>query len=595
MQSSPSDILASPSAYAAVHRLRIIHHICPDTVDYGRFTSFIDLAQYGCGNGVHPHMRVQVFGFAVPFQWISGSYMDMDPSPSTCDQHDIDNVEYGLRRVGRETSSGLSCSLQVIVLALTKKCESAELVPHLLSQSQPQGRPYFPGHFQPSEPQVQAFVQDQSQVQTQVMVQPQAPAQTTFSAFWGSSGQGTASPMKTMELAPAVRRGKRKIPDKVIPEKVAAILPESALYTQLLEFESRVDVALARKKIDIVESLKNPLRAQKVLRIYIFNTYANQMGTNSENENAEPPSWSLRIIGRILEDGKDPGLEGLGFEVKRKGDKEFTAIVRLEMNYAPEKFKLSPALQEVLGVEVETRSRIMTALWHYIKMRKLQIPGDTSSFMCDPPLRKVFGEEKLKFSMVTQKITPHLTPPGHIHLEHRIKLSGGSPAGNTCYDVLVDVPLLLEKEMSNFLANLEKNKEIDACDEAISSAMKKIHEHLRRRAFFLGFSQSPAEFINTLIASQARDLKLAAADASRDVEKESRAEFYNQPWCNTNNAVRRLKTMGVACLFGCLEKLFDVVISSLMHTLSVEWTEDAVIRYLNRKPAVGSEAAAGNK
>ncbi|GFQ05852.1 swi/snf complex component snf12 homolog [Phtheirospermum japonicum] len=477
-------------------------------------------------------------------------------------------------------------------------------VPHLLSHSQPQARPYFPGHFQPSDPQSQAFVQNPSQA----IAQPQGSNTNISSPMMstpgsgtgkrvhkppsrpsgGASGQGTASPMKTMELAPTVRRGKRKLPDKVIPEKVTAILPESALYTQLLEFESRVDGALARKKVDIIESLKNPLRAQKVLRIYIFNTYTNQTG----NENGEPPSWSLRIIGRILEDGKDPGLEGPvqpkfssfikkitiyldqslypdnhvilwessrspvlneGFEVKRKGDKEFTAIVRLEMDYAPEKFKLSPALQEVLGIEVETRPRIMTALWHYIKIRKLQIHGDTSSFMCDPPLRKVFGEDKLSFSMVRQKITPHLSPPGQIHLEHRIKLSGGNPSGSTCYDVLVDVPLLLEKEMSTFLANLEKNKEIDACDEAITSSVKKIHEHLRRRAFFLGFSQSPAEFINTLISSQSRDLKFTAVDAGRDVEKERRAEFYNQPWA-----------------------------------------EDAVIRYINRKPVVNSEAA-GNK
>ncbi|KAL0380224.1 UNVERIFIED_CONTAM: SWI/SNF complex component SNF12 [Sesamum angustifolium] len=78
--------------------------------------------------------------------------------------------------------------------------------------------------------------------------------------------------------------------------------------------------------------------------------------------------------------------------------------------------------------------------------------------------------------------------------------------------------------MSTFLANLEKNKVIDACDEAISSSVKKIHEHCRRRAFFLGFSQSPAEFINALIASQARDLKLASADASREAEKAHRAE-----------------------------------------------------------------------
>ncbi|KAI3463621.1 hypothetical protein Pfo_031097 [Paulownia fortunei] len=496
-------------------------------------------------------------------------------------------------------------------------------VPHQ-SQSQPQSRPYFPGHFQLSEPQAQAYAHAQStqaQAQAQILAPPQgntnisisSPSISTLgsgaagtgkrvqkppSRPSGGSGQGTASPMKTMELAPAVRRGKRKLPDKVIPDKVAAILPESALYTQLLEFESCVDAALARKKIDIMESLKNPVRVQKVLRIYVFNTFANQTGINSEKENAQPPSWSLRIIGRILEDGKDPDMEGVmmrsrssypkfssffkkitiyldqslypnnhvilwegsrspvlheGFEVKRKGDKEFTAIIRLEMNYVPEKFKLSPALQEVLGIEVETRPKIMAALWQYVKMKKLQIPGDTSFLMCDPPLRKVFGEEKLKFSMVTQKITPHLTPPGPIHLEHRVKFSGATPAGNTCYDVLVDVPLSVE-DKSTFLANLEKNQVIDACDEAISSAMKKIHEHYRRRAFFLGFSQSPAEFINALIASQARDLKLAAAaDVSRDVVKEHRAEFYDQPWI-----------------------------------------EDAVIRYLNRKPAVGSEAA-GNK
>lgn len=496
-------------------------------------------------------------------------------------------------------------------------------VPHQ-SHTQHASRPYFAGHFQLSEAQSQAFAQAQSgQVQAplQIMASPQGTTNITISSppvstpgsgvagtgkrlqkppsrpSGGSSGQGTASPMKTMELAPAVRRGKRKLSDKVIPDKIAAIFPECALYTQLLEFESRVDSALVRKRIDIMESLKSPVRVQKVLRIYVFNTFANQTGINTEEGNPEPPSWSIRLIGRILEDGKDPVAEGQmkrpkcsypklssffkkitiyldqslypdnhvilwessrspvlheGFEVKRKGDKEFTAIIRLEMNDEPEKFKLSPALQEVLGIEVETRPRVMAALWQYIKMKKLQIPGEASFFMCDPPLRKVFGEDKLKFSTVPQKITPHLTPPGPIHLEHRVKLSGVSPSGNTCYDVLVEVPLSLEGK-STFLANLEKNQVIDSCDGAISSSLKKIHEHYRRRAFFLGFSQSPAEFINALITSQARDLKVASADAGRDAEKQRRAEYYDQPWI-----------------------------------------EDAVIRYLNRKPSVGSEAA-GNK
>ncbi|KAJ0106429.1 hypothetical protein Patl1_18284 [Pistacia atlantica] len=517
--------------------------------------------------------------------------------------------------------------------------------PQLLSQSQAQtqGGSPFPGHFHLSEPHAHALAQAQyahahaqaqahaahaqfqAHVQSQGQSQSQSPAQvqnpnvtsnvgvsspsvstpgTAASAKRatqkppsrppGSSSNTSAGTLfKTMELAPAARRKKRKLPERQIPDKVAAILPECALYTQLLEFEARVDSALARKKIDIQESLKNPHHVQKTLRIYVFNTFANQAQTSPDKKTGEAPSWSLKIIGRMLEDGKDPVLAGItqkpsssypkfssffkkitiyldqnlypdnhvilwesarspalheGFEVKRKGDKEFTAIVRLEMNYSPEKFKLSPALSEVLGIEVDTRPRIIAAIWQYVKGRKLQNPNDPSFFICDPPLQKVFGEEKMKFAMVSQKISQHLTPPQPIHLEHKIKLSGISPAGNTCYDVLIDVPFPLEKEMSAFLTNMERNKEIDACDELICAAIKKIHEHRRRRAFFLGFSQSPGEFINALIASQSKDLKLVAGDSSRSTEKERRSDFFNQPW-----------------------------------------VEDAVIRYMNRKSA-GSDA-----
>lgn len=485
--------------------------------------------------------------------------------------------------------------------------------PHLLAQAQ--GGSSFAGHFNLSEPHAHALAQAQySHAQTQAHAQFQAhvqqgqshsqahshlqnsnvgvssPSVTTPGSGssvkranqrppsrppGSSTNPNTNPPVKTMELAPSARRKKRKLPEKQIPEKVAAILPESALYTQLLEFEARVDSALARKKIDIQESLKNPPRVQKTLRIYVFNSFVNQAQSGSENNSSEGSSWSLKIIGRILEDGKDLALAGAmqnsnsshpkfssffkkitiyldqsiypdnhvilwesarspalheGFEVKRKGDKEFNAIIRLDMNHVPEKFRLSPALTDLLGIEVDTRPRIIAAIWHYVKMKKLQNPSDPSFFMCDSSLQKVFGEEKVKFAMVSHKLSQHLTPPLPIHLEHKVKLSGNCPAGTTCYDVLVDVPFPMEKDMSTFLANTERNKEIDACDELICSAIKKIHEHRRRRAFFLGFSQSPGEFINALIASQGKDLKLAAGDATQNAEKERRSDFFNQPW-----------------------------------------------------------------
>ncbi|PIN09788.1 SWI/SNF transcription activation complex subunit [Handroanthus impetiginosus] len=490
----------------------------------------------------------------------------------------------------------------------------------------------FPGQFQLSEAQVQALVQAQSKAEAQAqahakMIAAHARMQALQAAQGLSFNQGpsggvgnlgsqspafsgagsasakrlpqrppvrppsfspsnTASPMRLMN-ASAANRKKQKLPEKQLQERVAAILPESALYTQLLEFESRVDAALTRKKIDIQEALKMPSYLQKTLRIYVFNTFANQIRTVPKKPNAEPPTWTLKIVGRILEEGVDPDQAAMmqkssssyprfssffkrvtitldqkvypdnhliiwdrarspapheGFEVKRKGDQEFTASIRLEMNYMPEKYKLSPALTELLGIEVDTRARIIAAVWHYVKARKLQCPDDPSSFNCDPPLLKVFGEGKIKFTSVTQKITPHLFPPQPIHLEHRIKLSGNSPVGTACYDVLVDVPFPIQRELNALLASTEKTKELEACDEAICTAIRKIHEHRRRRAFFLGFSQSPIEFINALIDSQNKDLKVVTDEASRNAEKERHSEFFNQPW-----------------------------------------VEDAVIRYLNRK------------
>ncbi|KAF3627227.1 hypothetical protein FXO37_29972 [Capsicum annuum] len=50
----------------------------------------------------------------------------------------------------------------------------------------------------------------------------------------------TISLMRTMELSVAARKKKQTLPVKHLHEKVAAMLPESTLYTQLLQFESRL-------------------------------------------------------------------------------------------------------------------------------------------------------------------------------------------------------------------------------------------------------------------------------------------------------------------------------------------------------------------
>lgn len=87
--------------------------------------------------------------------------------------------------------------------------------------------------------------------------------------------------VKTAEALPAAKRKKKKVLEKQIPERVAAFVPESRLYSQLLELEKRVDATIGRKKLDIQEALKIPQRTARTLRVYVFNTSADQPAEQS--------------------------------------------------------------------------------------------------------------------------------------------------------------------------------------------------------------------------------------------------------------------------------------------------------------------------
>lgn len=418
----------------------------------------------------------------------------------------------------------------------------------------------------------------------------------------GASGQVASNPVRTAEVAPVPRRKKRKPTDKQIPERVVASVPESAIYNQLLELEKRVDATLARKKLEIQEALRNPPRVPQTLRIYVSCTHEHQA---SERPDLDVPSWTLCVSGRILEEdsvngsrdvegsaaskatemGKsgpktevpvfsnllkrltvnlDPSLYPekpvvsweagrsltpvSGFEIKRAGKKEFVARIQIELNYVPQKYELSPKLVDLLGVALETRPRVTAALWQYIKSKKLQAAADPTVIVCDAPLQEIFGEPRIKMSLIASKLHSHLTMPSPITIEYPIKLSSQSSQVESCYDVTVDLPMPLQKEMSDYLTSLEKHRDINTLDELIARDVRQINEHRKRRAFFLGFSQSPVDFIYGLMASQHRDLRQAGGDTGRNMAKERHSDLYKQPW-----------------------------------------VEDAVLRYLNRRPAAGIE------
>lgn len=50
-------------------------------------------------------------------------------------------------------------------------------------------------------------------------------------------------------------------------------MPESQAYMDLLAFENKLDATIARKRLDIQEALKRPMKVKRRLRIYVSHTF----------------------------------------------------------------------------------------------------------------------------------------------------------------------------------------------------------------------------------------------------------------------------------------------------------------------------------
>lgn len=228
-----------------------------------------------------------------------------------------------------------------------------------------------------------------------------------------------------------------------------------------------------------------------------------------------------------------------GFEVSRAGSTEFTAKIFLYLDDKPERVKLSYALSRVLGVRTDTRSGIFTSMWQYIKKMGLQCVDDHTVIRLDNGLKSLLpvahsNRELLKLQQVMEVVKTHLGPPDPLAIEYRVRLSGDVVDNQDCYDIQVNIEDLgLQRSAENvgiFGLHFPSSAEYKALSDKHLEALEQIAHHKRRRDFFEGFCANPVEFINHLILSQTRDLKVLGGSTGRNPEEERRASFYQQQW-----------------------------------------------------------------
>ena len=85
----------------------------------------------------------------------------------------------------------------------------------------------------------------------------------------------------------------------------------------LLAFERKLDATIMRKRLDIQEALKRPMKQKRKLRIFISNTFFPPKEPTDSEEGAVA-SWELRVEGRLLDDQKnDPNKVQFSYLVHR--------------------------------------------------------------------------------------------------------------------------------------------------------------------------------------------------------------------------------------------------------------------------------------
>ena len=261
-----------------------------------------------------------------------------------------------------------------------------------------------------------------------------------------------------------------------------------------------------------------------------------------------------------------------GFEVKRHGvGRDVPVTVKLEFRHHPERFQLSGPLAALIGRNEDTKAHVIFALWEYIKTNSRMSSNESGTVMSDAGLKEIFGMDSFHISKLPLLLEDHLTHLAPIEIQYVIpgpKASGakrqrrgnadagaearedsdddddegaGSDGGGyaQCCDVNVSLPIRGCMEGNSFIDKFSNDTEITRLDREIRDTVQKIEEHSRRRDFFLGFSESPHDFIKDLTVSQARDLQVLTSESAREVDSRRRTSFYKRKWA-TDAALRFL-------------------------------------------------------
>ncbi|KRX58652.1 SWI/SNF-related matrix-associated actin-dependent regulator of chromatin subfamily D member 2 [Trichinella sp. T9] len=322
----------------------------------------------------------------------------------------------------------------------------------------------------------------------------------------------------------------KRVADREIP--VAALVkfvPEAKAYADLLAFEQKLDMVISRKRANIQEALKRPLKIKRKLRIFVSHTFISGKAMENEEESSCFSQWELRVEGRLLEDLMPSGSLAQTSEANRHSKRKFssffkTLIIELDKElYGPDSHL------------VEWHRTAQTTETDGFQ-HKLQDHHERDLINFDRYLEQIFQCQRLRFMEIPQRLNPLLQPPDPIIIHHIITVDGNESQRCKCYDVDVEIDDPCRAVMMQFLQSQQSQQEICAFDAKIFETVDQIKQLKLQRDFFLRFAEDPQGFLQHWLLSECKDLKNMHNQVSQP-EADRRSEFYDQIWMK--EAVKR--------------------------------------------------------
>lgn len=228
-------------------------------------------------------------------------------------------------------------------------------------------------------------------------------------------------------------------------------------------------------------------------------------------------------------------------EFERKGEENINCTISFWRDEAPERFRLSKALAELLDTEEDDRASVIYGIWEYVKAMDLQQDEEKRLIQCNERLRdvnipspprpplfqlthsnpQIFKTETIFFPELSILIGPHLTalPPLSVPYTIRVDPNYHKSPTPTIYTLRVRTPSpLLALRATVKQQPLQTLRQISAHDDNLATLMQALTHSKAKHAFLSEMSRDPVGFMQRWIKSQKRDLEVILGEVSKGEE-----------------------------------------------------------------------------